>query len=61
MTYLQERQAAGEVVTGLLYLEADPQDLHDYINTVAKPLNELGDTDLIPGIDPLDKYNAANR
>jgi 2-oxoglutarate ferredoxin oxidoreductase subunit beta len=61
MTYLQERQAAGEVVTGLLYLEQDPRDLHDYINTVAKPLNELGDADLIPGVDPLEKYNAANR
>jgi 2-oxoglutarate/2-oxoacid ferredoxin oxidoreductase subunit beta len=61
MTFLQERQAAGEVATGLLFLEPDPHDLHDYINTVAKPLNALGDSDLVPGIDPLEKYNAANR
>jgi 2-oxoglutarate/2-oxoacid ferredoxin oxidoreductase subunit beta len=61
MTYLQERQAAGEVVTGLLYLDSDPHDLHDYISTVAKPLNALGDEDLCPGAGPLEKYNAANR
>src|SRR5262252_4747754 len=34
MNYLQERQAAGEVVTGLLYLEPESQDLHDYLHTV---------------------------
>jgi 2-oxoglutarate ferredoxin oxidoreductase subunit beta len=61
MTYLQERQAAGEVVTGLLYLDSDPHDLHDYISTVAKPLNALGDEELCPGAGPLEKYNAANR
>ena len=61
MTYLQERQAAGEVVTGLLYLDSDPHDLHDYISTVAKPLNALGDKELCPGAGPLEKYNAANR
>ncbi len=61
MTYLQERQAAGEVVTGLLYLNSDPDDLHDYISTVEKPLNALGDEELCPGAGPLEKYNAANR
>ena len=29
MTYLQERQAAGEIVTGLLYVDPEAEDLHD--------------------------------
>jgi len=33
MTYLQERQAAGEVVTGLLYVDPDPDELHAQLNT----------------------------
>src|SRR4030095_7569655 len=36
--HLQERHAAGEVVTGVLYVEAEPTDLHDYLNIVDKPL-----------------------
>ena len=28
LRYLQERHAAGEVVTGLLYLDPEPQDIH---------------------------------
>ncbi len=41
MGYLQERQAAGEIVTGLLYLDDDPDDLHDRLQTTRKPLNAL--------------------
>jgi 2-oxoglutarate ferredoxin oxidoreductase subunit beta len=61
MTYLQERGAKGEVVTGLLYVENDPQDLHDYLNTVEAPLNTLGEAELVPGAKVLDKLNAALR
>ena len=34
MTYLQERQVAGEIVTGLLYLHPRPQDLHGRLDTL---------------------------
>ncbi len=61
MNYLQERQAAGEIVTGLLYVDPEPQDMHAYLNTVAKPLNQLDDTDLCPGAKALDAVNAALR
>jgi 2-oxoglutarate/2-oxoacid ferredoxin oxidoreductase subunit beta len=61
MTYLQERGAKGEVVTGLLYVENDPQDLHGYLNTVDKPLNELGEAELVPGSKVIEKLNAALR
>ncbi len=61
MTYFQERQAAGEIVTGLLYVDPNPSDLHDYLNTVDAPLNKLGDQDLVPGAKPIDKINASLR
>jgi hypothetical protein len=34
MTYLQQRHAAGEVVTGLLFVEQDHGDLHQFLDTV---------------------------
>src|SRR5271169_5537933 len=34
LNHLQERQAAGEVVTGLLYVEQDHGDLHQFLETV---------------------------
>jgi 2-oxoglutarate ferredoxin oxidoreductase subunit beta len=61
MTYLQERQAAGEVVTGLLYADPEPRDLHDHLRTVATPLNALDDASLCPGAKALDKLNASLR
>ena len=61
MTYLQERASAGEVVTGLLYVDADPADLHDSLNTVGEPLNLLGEAELCPGPAALDKINASLR
>jgi 2-oxoglutarate ferredoxin oxidoreductase subunit beta len=61
MTYLQERQVAGEIVTGLLYVDAEPQDLHDYMNTVETPLNALDDDTLCPGNAALAKVNASLR
>jgi len=61
MAYLQERASAGEVVTGLLYVDADPTDLHDSLNTVTVPLNQLGEAELCPGPAALDKINASLR
>jgi 2-oxoglutarate ferredoxin oxidoreductase subunit beta len=61
MSYLAERQAAGELVTGLLYLDPESQDLHGYLDTVDTPLNALGDAELVPGNAVLAKVNAALR
>ncbi len=61
MAYLQERHARGEVVTGLLYLEDDAQDLHAHLNTVATPLNKLAESDLCPGAKSLDAINSTYR
>jgi 2-oxoglutarate/2-oxoacid ferredoxin oxidoreductase subunit beta len=61
MNYLQERQAAGEVVTGLLYVDEESADLHKSLNTVEKALNMLDESELIPGAAALEKFNASLR
>jgi len=49
MNYLQERHAAGELVTGLLYVDPEPEDLHTALNTYAAPLNRMNADVLCPG------------
>jgi 2-oxoglutarate/2-oxoacid ferredoxin oxidoreductase subunit beta len=61
LTYLQRRHADGEIVTGLLFVEEDHGDLHEFLETVETPLNALGEAELCPGPDYLDRYNAAHR
>jgi 2-oxoglutarate ferredoxin oxidoreductase subunit beta len=61
MNYLQERAAAGEVVTGLLYVDAEAADLHQHLNTVETPLNRLSERELCPGNVALEKLNASLR
>ena len=61
MNYLMERQAAGEIVTGLLYLHPDATDLHAALNTVDTPLNALREAELVPGAGALEKVNASLR
>ncbi|MGQ0749579.1 MAG: 2-oxoacid:ferredoxin oxidoreductase subunit beta [Betaproteobacteria bacterium] len=61
MNYLQERAAAGEVVTGLLYVNPDSVDLHAHLNTVDTPLNKLDVRELCPGSVALERINAALR
>jgi 2-oxoglutarate/2-oxoacid ferredoxin oxidoreductase subunit beta len=59
--YLQARQARGQVVTGLLYVDAEARDLHDALETVDTPLNELDGPALVPGAAALEKINAGLR
>jgi 2-oxoglutarate ferredoxin oxidoreductase subunit beta len=61
MSYLQERAAEGEIVTGLLYVEHDAEDLHAHLATVETPLNALGEAELCPGSAALAKLNASLR
>ncbi len=61
MNLLQQRHAQGEVVTGLLFVDPDADDLHAHINTIARPLNSLDATALSPGEAVLGKINAALR
>jgi 2-oxoglutarate ferredoxin oxidoreductase subunit beta len=59
--FLQRHAAKGEVVTGLLYIDADASDLHASLNTVARPLNRLAERDLCPGAGALAAINAGLR
>ena len=61
MSFLQRHAALGQVVTGLLYVDREPEDLHRHFNTVAAPLNSLSDQELCPGSAALDKINAGLR
>jgi 2-oxoglutarate ferredoxin oxidoreductase subunit beta len=61
MAFLQKHAAKGQVVTGLLYVDAEAEDLHSHLNTVAAPLNALGEKELCPGSAALEKINASLR
>ncbi|UTD26819.1 2-oxoacid:ferredoxin oxidoreductase subunit beta [Bradyrhizobium sp. WD16] len=61
MNFLQRHAAQGQIVTGLLYVAAEAADLHDHCNTVAVPLNRLGEAELCPGSAALDAINAGLR
>jgi 2-oxoglutarate ferredoxin oxidoreductase subunit beta len=61
MAFLQARQAEGEIVTGLLFVDPEASDLHDALGTVDTPLNALSDVELVPGSAALEKLNAALR
>ena len=61
VNFLQRHAAAGQVVTGLLYVDPEPEDLHRNFNTVGGPLNALAEADLCPGLATLEKINAGLR
>ncbi len=61
MNFLAQHAAKGQIVTGLLHVENDPEDLHHHLNTVETPLNQLGENELCPGAATLDKINAGLR
>jgi len=61
MTFLQKHAAKGQIVTGLLYIDPEADDLHAHLNTVDTPLNTLEANTLCPGTAALDKINASLR
>jgi 2-oxoglutarate ferredoxin oxidoreductase subunit beta len=61
LNFLEQRHRQGEVVTGLIYVEREAADLHDALRTVAEPLAQLADADLVPGGKALAALNAQFR
>ena len=61
MNYLQTHHARGEIVTGLLYVDPDADDMHGYLGTPARPLNAMNDGELCPGSSALERLNASLR
>lgn len=61
LLHIRKRYAAGEVVTGLLYIDQEECDLHHLLNTSERPLNELAMAELCPGSAQLDAFNKSLR
>jgi 2-oxoglutarate ferredoxin oxidoreductase subunit beta len=58
MNHIAQHEARGEILTGLLYVDPDAEDLHGHLKTVAVPLNRLGEAELCPGAGVLAALNA---
>lgn len=61
MNAVLNAKAKNEILTGLLYVDPDSQDLHHLLQTSDKPLNSLGKSDLCPGSKALEEINAGLR
>ena len=61
IAYLQDHAAKGELVTGLLYIDKNADDLHAHLKTVGTPLNRLGEKELCPGAKTLESIKAEYR
>lgn len=59
--FVEEHKKAGEILTGLLYIEKETEDLHDMLATVQRPLRDLTFPELCPGSGPLAAIMAAGR
>lgn len=54
-SYVRDRHKAGEIVTGLLYIDPASRDLHDQSGTVKVPLTTLTHEQLCPGAAELER------
>ena len=51
----------GKILTGLLYIQRDSEELHDVLDTARRPLNSMNELQLCPGPRFLDSINAGLR
>jgi len=61
LTNLLENVAAGEITTGLLYVDESQPDMHEVNNTSKTPLVDLPYDKVCPGNDMLQKIQARYR
>lgn len=61
LSRIRESDSKNEILTGLLYIDNDAQDVHSYINTSEKPLNTLTEKELCPGSEALERINESLR
>lgn len=55
---LMNAREKGEILTGLIYLNQEAEDLHHTLETSDRPLNTLTKADLCPGSKMLEEINA---
>jgi len=58
---LERARVAGEIATGLIYIEDEANELHEVLGTTDRPLNELSERELCPGSKALDAINVSLR
>jgi 2-oxoglutarate/2-oxoacid ferredoxin oxidoreductase subunit beta len=58
MTHIATHESRGEILTGLLYVNASAEDLHEHLHTVDVPLNSFNARELCPGAAALAAINA---
>ena len=58
---LAEASAKKEILTGLLYVDTQSQELHEILQTTHKPLNMLTENELCPGSSALEIINDSLR
>jgi 2-oxoglutarate ferredoxin oxidoreductase subunit beta len=61
MSYLQERQQKGEIITGLLFVDETVPDLHEANQTTDTPLSRMPFEKLCPGSQTLEELQAEFR
>jgi 2-oxoglutarate ferredoxin oxidoreductase subunit beta len=61
MAAVHDYRDRGQVLTGLIYMDPDSQDMHKMIGTCSRPLNRLAEADLCPGNRVLQDINESLR
>lgn len=58
---LKNAKQRGEILTGLIYVDPDTEDLHQVLKTTGKPLRSLSEESLCPGSKALENINDSLR
>ena len=61
MNAIMSAKSKSEILTGLLYMNPDTEDLHELLDTSETPLNKLTEKDLCPGSEILKGINEHQR
>ena len=61
LSLMQEYKAQDKVVTGILFIDEQSQEIHETMNTTQRPLRDLGTAELCPGAASLEELNQLHR
>jgi len=61
LTMMQEYKAQEKVLTGILFIDEDSNEIHSTMHTTKTPLRELAEDKLCPGLDALEIINELHR
>ena len=58
---IKDYKADDKILTGLLYMDKDSQELHEVLGSSSTPLRDLNEADLCPGNKALERINSSLR